>query len=455
MFRSKSLVQFSTLVIIGMSFLSGCISNQRHSSLVSPGPPRIERDFDFEQMARYQADLNAYAEAIEGNVAAASAAAAAGAPCPTSTGAGATPTQLAFCTQNGKLVVEVRDSGGSLVSGAATSISISSTPLGLTGVTTVTATGGVATFDQLYLNSPGTYVLTATGAGLNPAVSSTFTVAINLDRAKYFRNKIVDRFAGDIDHVYGEYTNSLYAGKGVEAVTGDIVSLGLTAASAITLVTRTKTILAALATGVTGVSLSIDKNLFGQQTFAALAIAMQARRDEARSSIVKNEQLAVTDYTLEAARRDLVSYFYSGTLPGAIQEIQQEAATKSAAVTGTGTAAKLAFTQAPNGSAGMPLEVEVQVQDSNGNVVTSATNAITISSSPTGVTGTLTSNAVAGVATFSLTFPNQGTYTLTAAGSGFSSATNGPITIGAAGSVVPPRAMIATPSPARSAAGLH
>lgn len=173
-----------------------------------------------------------------------------------------------------------------------------------------------------------------------PDIAKTVAAA-NEDRAKYFRNKIVDTFMGDIDHVYGEYVNTLYGNKGFAGISSDFLTLGLTAASTISLVTRTKTILATLATGVTGLSLSVDKNVFGQQTFAALAIAMQARRDEARSSIIKNEQMSVASYTLQAARRDLISYFYSGTLPGALQEIQEEGAAKSAAVTKTETAATI------------------------------------------------------------------------------------------------------------------
>jgi hypothetical protein len=199
---------------------TGCLRGH-HSSLVSPQAPRVEQDFDFEQLPRYAPDMRAYTESAE-----------------------------------------------------------------VTG---------------------------------------------NLDRAKYFRNKITDRYMGDIDRVYGEYTNALFIGRGFQSLGADFVNLGLTAASTISLVMQTKTILSALASGVAGVNLSFDKNFFGQQTFSALAIAMQARRDEGRASIFANEQLSVTEYGLEAARRDLIAYFQAGTLPAALQEIQQEAALKSEA----------------------------------------------------------------------------------------------------------------------------
>jgi hypothetical protein len=131
---------------------------------------------------------------------------------------------------------------------------------------------------------------------------------------------------GDVDYVYGAYINGLFSQKGLYSISGDVVSAGLTSATAISLVNRTKTILAALATGTGAVSSSIDKNFFAQQTFAALAIAMQARREQARATINCKLTYSVLDYPLSEARRDLISYFFSGSIPGAFQEIQEEAA---------------------------------------------------------------------------------------------------------------------------------
>ncbi len=243
------------------------------------------------------------------------------------------------------------------------------------------------------------------------------------DHAKLFRNQIVDDLRKNIDGVYNEYVQVLYTGKGIEGLATDIANLGLTAASTITLVARTKTILSALATAVSGVALSADKNFFGQQTFSALASAMQARRDQARNTILKNELLGVDLYSLDQALDDLVAYFYSGTLPGALEEIQEEAALKSAAVTGgvgAGTAAKLALTGLPaTGATNAPIAVEVDVEDSSGALVAGATNSITLTPTPSAlVSGSLTQAAVGGVAVFYLTFANSGPYILAAAASG-------------------------------------
>jgi hypothetical protein len=149
--------------------------------------------------------------------------------------------------------------------------------------------------------------------------------------AKQIRDKIAYGFMGEIDDAYGYYTRNLYAGKGLFGVSGDTTELGLTAAATIATHAPTKTLLSALATGITGVNLSFDKNFFAQQTFQAIGIAMQTRRDKARAEIIDHLDDPVDDYPLEAARRDLVSYYYAGTLPGGLQELQEEAGKAAAA----------------------------------------------------------------------------------------------------------------------------
>lgn len=147
------------------------------------------------------------------------------------------------------------------------------------------------------------------------------------ETVRAMRDRIVYGLMSEIDDAYGQYARRLFSGKADIAVAGDSVVLGLTAASTIATHTPTKTILSALGTAVTGVNLSVDKNFFAQQTFQAIAIAMQTRRDKARTLIMNNLQNKDDeDYPLEAVKRDLFAYFYAGTLPGGLQELQEEAA---------------------------------------------------------------------------------------------------------------------------------
>ncbi|MFL5347119.1 MAG: S8 family serine peptidase [Hyalangium sp.] len=96
-----------------------------------------------------------------------------------------------------------------------------------------------------------------------------------------------------------------------------------------------------------------------------------------------------------------------------------------------GSAAQLAFTSAPTGNVGSnsPFTVKVTVRDASGNVITNATAPVTLSlANAQGATlsGTLTANPVNGVATFTgLTVDKAGTgYTLQADAPGLTSATS-------------------------------
>lgn len=79
--------------------------------------------------------------------------------------------------------VQVRNANNQVVASATTPVTMSITPntgtagATLSGQLVVEAVNGVATFNNLRVNQPGTgYTLTATGPGLTPAVSAPFTV---------------------------------------------------------------------------------------------------------------------------------------------------------------------------------------------------------------------------------------------------------------------------------------
>ena len=119
-------------------------------------------------------------------------------------------------------------------------------------------------------------------------------------------------------------------------------------------------------------------------------------------------------------------YTLSATSPGLV------GATSAAFTIAVGPPSRLAFTMQPPGSAaaGGPMTVKVAVRDAAGNTVTTATNPITIrlgtNTAGGTLSGTLTANPVAGVATFSnLRVNKAGTgYRLAAASAGLSGATS-------------------------------
>jgi hypothetical protein len=148
--------------------------------------------------------------------------------------------------------------------------------------------------------------------------------------AKTARNSIAWGLMGIMDELYNNYSARLFSGKGALAVAGDSSSLGLTAATVIAKQVATKTIFGALGTAVAGFNLSVDKNVFAQQTYEVIALAMETRRTALFNTISDSLSHPVADYPLSAVKRDLILYFYAGSLPGGLQEIQKEASNASA-----------------------------------------------------------------------------------------------------------------------------
>lgn len=150
--------------------------------------------------------------------------------------------------------------------------------------------------------------------------------------AQAARNDIAWGLMGLMDDLYNVYSAHLYSGKGALAVSGDVANVGLTTAVAIATRTAAKTLFGALGTAVTGINLSVNKNVFAQQTYQVIALAMETRRTAIYTEISDGlAKKTVLEYPLTAVKRDLVLYLYAGSLPGGLQEIQKEAGAASAA----------------------------------------------------------------------------------------------------------------------------
>src|SRR5271165_6860979 len=153
--------------------------------------------------------------------------------------------------------------------------------------------------------------------------------ADDLAAATALRNRMVYGVLAEIDYVYHNYEMSLFMNEGSFRVATDILALGLGVASTISNGERAKTVLSAALTGFTGATLSIDKNFFRQQTVQALISSMQAGRDQTKNLILQRLSEPDTTYPFQAARSDMTAYFFAGTLPGALQHLNQTAAAKA------------------------------------------------------------------------------------------------------------------------------
>src|SRR5207302_1642219 len=245
----------------------------------------------------------------------------------------------------------------------------------LSGTTTAAAVDGVATFGDLSLNKTGTgYALTATAAALTPATSSGFTI-----------------IAGTATQlVFGTQPSTTVANR---QITPAVKVQALDAFGDV-------------ATGFTGaVAIALGSNPGGSTLSGTTPVA--AVSGVATFFVSLNK--AGTGYTLTATA--------GGFTP----------ATSTAFDITPGTATQLAFTQQPSTTvAGATISPAVQVTalDAAGNPVSSFTGSITVAlgNNPGGSTlsGTTTTAAVGGVATFVDLSPNKtGTgYALTATAAG-------------------------------------
>ncbi len=319
----------------------------------------------------------------------------AGATSGTITVSAGTASQLVFTTQPVNtaagaafgVAVTAQDAQGNTATSftGTVGVAIQSNPGGgtLSGTTSQAATAGVATFTGLSINKSGTgYTLTASATGLASATSTAFNLvatAISVSRST------------------------------VSASPSTI-----TASSGISLSTITVTVLDTLGNPVPA------------QT---VALAARGATGLAQPSTQTNSA-GVTTSTLSStlAGQDTVI-----ATAGGVTLNQQPVVTVAPA-----SASQLSYLTPPSdvvAGAAITPAVQVQVRDANGNVVTTSTAAITVglSANPGSATlgGTLTENAVAGVATFAnLTLNRVGSgYTMGATGSGVSGVISGTFSV--------------------------
>ena len=306
--------------------------------------------------------------------------------------------RLAFITQPSNAVagaaispavtVAVQDEGGKIASTAivAVTVALGANPHGgtLTGTTTVNAVNGVATFKNLSIQPANTgYTLTASAGPVTGATSRPFDIMVPPPTQLAFTVPPGNTTAG------AAITPPIQVS--IKDATGAIVT---TATNAVTV------ILGAPAGGGTLAGTTTVSAVNGVATFSDLVI-----------------QKAGIGYTLAASAYPLVS------------------ATSAPFAVAPAAAAMLSFTVPPSTTdTTLPITpaVQVAIQDAFANTVTSATNPVTLSlgANPGGatLTGTLTTAAVNGVASFAnLKLDRIGNgYTLTATSGAVPAATSPP-----------------------------
>ena len=310
----------------------------------------------------------------------------------------ATATKLAFLQQPSNastgatitpaVTVVVQDSSGNTVTTATNPVTLAlGGGTGLAGTLTATPVNGVATFSTLSVGSAGTFTLSATSTGLTPATSSSFTIT-----AAGGGTSTPTQLA------FSQQPSNASAGATITPA----VTVVIKDSNGNTVTTATNPVTLALGggTGLVGTLTATPQN--GVATFNNLSVSIAGT------------------YTLSASSTGLTSATSTGFTISALASVP----------------AKLAFSQQPSSAstgATITPAITVVVEDSNGNPVTGASNAVTIAlTTGSGLAGTLTATPLNGVATFAnLSVSTAGTYTLTATSTGLTAATSGSFTISA------------------------
>jgi hypothetical protein len=146
--------------------------------------------------------------------------------------------------------------------------------------------------------------------------------------AKRERDQILGELMYIIDADHGDFERSMQAHATAFEVMSDFTVLGLTGAGAVTGGAETKAILSAIASGVMGAQLSVNKRVFRDKTIEALQAQMRAAQTQRKAEIISRMKQTTDDYTLELGLSDIVQYYYDGTMTRALQNMVADAKEK-------------------------------------------------------------------------------------------------------------------------------
>lgn len=135
------------------------------------------------------------------------------------------------------------------------------------------------------------------------------------------RNRILNDFIYLTDVNFHKFTAAIYQGRALFETGNDITLLGLSGAGALVPAAATKAILAAIAGGIAGAHVSINKNFFQERATAALIAKMEASRKSVLAQILKSMKESVADYPLSRGFSDITDYYNAGTIIGALNDI--------------------------------------------------------------------------------------------------------------------------------------
>lgn len=151
-------------------------------------------------------------------------------------------------------------------------------------------------------------------------------------RRRELRDQITLARMYAIDIYYSEYEGQLTRERQDVGFFSTIANLALTSSATLVGAKESKTILAAAATGLTGVKAAYDKEILIEKTITILQQQMRTRRKEVKIRILDRLSLDTGSYPLELALIDLEAYYRAGTITGALVDVSEATGARLAQV---------------------------------------------------------------------------------------------------------------------------
>jgi hypothetical protein len=146
------------------------------------------------------------------------------------------------------------------------------------------------------------------------------------------RNEFIAKRLALYDLEYLRFTQTFSLGRAEADALFDHGLLGLGLATTLAAGEHTKTVLGAVTTALTGSRASYEKNFYADKTSVALLTQMNAERKVALVPILRGVGKPIEQYPMAEAISDLAAYQQAGTLAGALQGVQKDAAEKDSRV---------------------------------------------------------------------------------------------------------------------------
>lgn len=166
-------------------------------------------------------------------------------------------------------------------------------------------------------------------SGYSPEALNAYQSASGFQKEQ-LRNSIVLSAMGAMDVEYTKFEQNLTRERQRVPFLASATSIALSGTGTLIANATTKSILAAVDTGLKGTKEAYDKNILASQTIAFLQTQMRTNRNNVRSRIIAQLAEPIETYPLELAFGDLEDYYSAGTITAGLIGIS-EATTKKLA----------------------------------------------------------------------------------------------------------------------------